>query len=94
LETGEGDYNLCEGLKLADAVIHSIAVARMLNQTVDERYENLEALVCSLDLQVLISLLELASNNLSEHEQNGILGITLHLDFGFDCFDDILKDGS
>jgi ERAP1-like C-terminal domain len=76
LETGEGDYNLCEGLKLADATIHSNITAQTRNKAGRRSHDDLRPLTCSLDSRILFNLLLLPynePNNLSSDEMYIIL---------------------
>jgi ERAP1-like C-terminal domain len=95
---GEGDYDSCEGLKLADAMMHSKAVARMLNQTPDVRERDLAAslaLTCSLNRQVLTNLLQLTidkSNNLDNSERSWFFRIVFIEYFGREVAFDFIKE--
>lgn len=86
LETGKGYYHWCDGLKLANATIHSQLAAEKMNQSLDlynGRRHGITDLSCSLDRQVLINLLRLTTSyKLVNDERTSIFGQILLGDFG------------
>jgi ERAP1-like C-terminal domain len=84
------NYNLCESLKLADASIHAEVIAKMLNKQDDvfarsTKTDDLKALTCSLDRQILINLLQLALNRtnvLDDNERQTVFDASLSQNFG------------
>jgi aminopeptidase N len=80
VETGEGEFNMCHGLRLADEPIHSLFVGYLFAEDSPfYRKDLIDSLGCSLDNFVLRSYLELTldpTNNLTIDERDLILGRT------------------
>jgi hypothetical protein len=81
VEKDEGDYDLCNGLRLADEDLHSIFVEKFLAaDNSDERINLMTYLGCSLDKKILKDYLNIVldeANNLEEFERRFVLENTV-----------------
>lgn len=80
LSSGQGSYNLCEGLKLADEPVHAYVVDKMLAASDAEKFNLIFSLGCSLNREALENLLNLVldeSNGLNSYDRSYIVQYTM-----------------
>ena len=82
IETGEGNFNLCEGLRLANPAVHEILINDLLTNSMLGNYRDdyIFNLGCPFNQALIMNYLQLVldeSNNLSMWERTALIENTL-----------------